>query len=324
MTHHLMRMLFSFSAALVASSTVLAQSYPAKPIRLVTPYSPGGAGDWVARVSTDRVSQALGQPFVIEPRPGAGGNIAAESVVRAPADGYTLLFATPLLAINATLYRKLSFDPAKDLVPIAVLGYGPYVLYASGSVPAKNAGELVAMAKQKPGADQLRVARHRHRPASGRRAPRPDGWCRVHARAVQGLRAGASGSCLGTGALFPERHRRGRRLFEERPGEDARLHLARADEGVPRRADRLGDGAGLRGAGLVRLRRVPLGHRVRSWSGSTPRRSRSTSSPEFAAQLEKRGLVAQTFNLAQAREFFSRETERWGRAVKASGAKIDE
>jgi len=95
-----------FGAALLASGAALAQSYPAKPIRLVTPYSPGGAGDWVARTATDRISQALGQPFVIEPRPGAGGNIAAESVVRASADGYTLLFATPLLAINATLYRS--------------------------------------------------------------------------------------------------------------------------------------------------------------------------------------------------------------------------
>ena len=96
-------------------------NYPTKPIRLVTPYSPGGAGDWVARTTTDRMAQALGQQFVIEPRPGAGGNIAAESVVRSPADGYTLLFATPLLAINATLYRKLSFDAARDLVPDSAL-----------------------------------------------------------------------------------------------------------------------------------------------------------------------------------------------------------
>src|SRR5688572_12690047 len=146
-----MNKLTFIAAALLASSAALGQSYPAKPIRLVTPYSPGGAGDWVARASTDRIAQALGQPFVIEPRPGAGGNIAAESVVRSAADGYTLLFATPLLPINATLYRKLSFDPAKDLHLIAVVATGPYVLYAAGSVPAKDAGELVALAKQKPG-----------------------------------------------------------------------------------------------------------------------------------------------------------------------------
>src|SRR6185436_5590092 len=144
-----MKILALLGAAL--STVALAQNYPAKPIRLVTPYSPGGAGDWVARTATDRIAQALGQPFVIEPRPGAGGNIAAESVVRASADGYTLLFATPLLAINATLYRKLSFDASRDLVPIAVIATGPYVLYASGSLPIKSAGELVAMAKQKPG-----------------------------------------------------------------------------------------------------------------------------------------------------------------------------
>src|SRR5262245_56469872 len=106
---------------LLVSTTALAQTYPSKPMRLVTPYSPGGAGDWGSRTATDRMAQALGQQFVIEPRPGAGGNIAAESVVRSAADGYTLLFATPLLAINATLYRKLTFDATRDLIPIGVI-----------------------------------------------------------------------------------------------------------------------------------------------------------------------------------------------------------
>jgi tripartite-type tricarboxylate transporter receptor subunit TctC len=314
---------FSIAAALFVSTTVFAQNYPAKPIRLVTPYSPGGAGDWVARVSTERVGQALGQQFVLEPRPGAGGNIAAESVVRAPADGYTLLFATPLLAINATLYRKLSFDPAKDLVPIAVVGYGPYVLYASGSLPVKNAGELVAMAKQKPG--QINYAS-----LGIGTGPHLGG-------ALLGLIGGAEFVHVpykGFGQALPDLA-------------SGQVHFSLNGIGAADAFLKNGQVKMLGFTSLERMKAYPdvptvaetvPGYEVLGWYGfaapaATPRPIierlnaevvKVASSPDFAAQLEKRGMIAQTFNLAQAREFFSRETERWGRAVKASGAKIDD
>jgi tripartite-type tricarboxylate transporter receptor subunit TctC len=318
-----MRILALISAALVISSAALAQSYPTKPIRLVTPYSPGGAGDWVARVSTERMAQALGQQFVLEPRPGAGGNIAAESVVRAPADGYTLLFATPLLAINATLYRKLTFDPAKDLVPIAVVGYGPYVLYATGSLPVKTAGELVALAKQKPGTinyASLGIGTGPH--LGGVLLGLVGGAEFVHVpykgfgQALPDLASGQvhfSLNGIGAADAFLKNGQVKILGFTSHERMKAYPDIPTVAESVP-------------------------GYEVLGWYGfaapaGTPRAIverlnaevlKLTSSPDFASQLEKRGLIAQTFTLSQAREFFTLETERWGRAVKASGAKIDD
>jgi|SRR5882672_262130 len=318
-----MKKLALLGAALLASSSALAQSYPAKPIRLVTPYSPGGAGDWVARVSTDRMAQALGQQFVIEPRPGAGGNIAAESVVRAAADGYTLLFATPLLTINATLYRKLSFDPAKDLVPVAVIASGPYVLYATGSLPVTSAGELVALAKQKPGTinyASLGIGTGPH---------------------LGGVLLGLMGSAEFTHVPYKGF---GQALPDLASGQ---VHFSLNGIGA---ADAFLKSGQVRMLGFTSLERmkaypdVPTvaesvpGYEVLGWYGfaapaGTPRAiverlnaeaAKASGAPDLAAQLEKRGLIPQTFNLLQAREFFSRETERWGRAVKASGAKIDD
>jgi tripartite-type tricarboxylate transporter receptor subunit TctC len=315
---------FAFvAAALLASGAAVAQNYPTKPIRLVTPYSPGGLADWVSRMSTDRVAPGLGQQFVLEPRPGAGGNIAAESVVRASPDGHTLLFATPLLAINATLYRKLPFDPAKDLIPVAVIAYGPYVLYATGSLPAKDAGELVALAKQKPGAinyASLGVGTGPHLGA-----------------VLLGLMGGAEFTHVpykGFGQALPD-------LVS------GQVHFSLNGIGVADGFLKTGQVKVLGFTSLERMKAYPdvptvaetvPGYEVLGWYGfaapaGTPPAIverlnaevvKVTSTPDFAAALEKRGLVAQTFNLAQTREFFGRETERWGRAVKASGAKIDE
>jgi tripartite-type tricarboxylate transporter receptor subunit TctC len=318
-----MKKLSVIAAALLVAIAAFAQSYPAKPIRVITPYAPGGASDWVARVLTDRVGQALGQQFVLEPRPGAGGNIAAESVVRAPADGYTLLFATPLLAINATLYRKLSFDPAKDLVPIAVVGYGPYVLYATGSLPVKNAGELVALAKQKQG--QINYAS-----LGIGTGPHLGG-------VLLGLVGGAEFVHVpykGFGQALPDLA-------------SGQVHFSLNGIGAADAFLRNGQVKILGFTSAERMKAYPdiptvaetvPGYEVLGWYGfaapaSTPRAIverlnaevvKVTSSPDFAAQLEKRGLIAQTFNLDQARDFFRRETEVWGRAVKASGAKIDD
>ena len=318
-----MRKLTFIVAALLASGAALGQSYPAKPIRLVTPYSPGGAGDWVARASTDRIAQALGQPFVIEPRPGAGGNIAAESVVRAPADGYTLLFATPLLPINATLYRKLSFDPSKDLHLIAVVATGPYVLYAAGSVPAKSAGELVALAKQKPG--QINYAS-----LGIGTGPHLGG-------VLLGLMGGAEFTHVpykGFGQALPDLA-------------SGQVHFSLNGIGVADAFLKTGQIKMLGFTSLQRMKAYPdvptvsetvPGYELLGWYGfaapaGTPQPiidrlnaevAKVTSSPEFADQVEKRGLIPQAYSQAQVREFFGRETERWGKAVKASGAKIDD
>ena len=129
-----------------------ADSFPDKPVMLVVPFPPGGPTDAMARTLAAEASSLLGQPMIVENRGGAGGNIGAEFVARAPADGQTLLFGTSgPLAINASLYRKLNYDPAKSFAPIIQVGHLPNILVVNPSVPAKNMQELIAYAKAHPG-----------------------------------------------------------------------------------------------------------------------------------------------------------------------------
>jgi tripartite-type tricarboxylate transporter receptor subunit TctC len=140
------------AAALPAVARIAwAQAYPSRPVHIVVGFSPGGATDIVARVIGQWLSERLGQQFVIENRPGAGGNIGAEAVVRAPADGYTLLQASSANAINATLYDKLSFDFIRDMTPVGGIMRVPNVMEVNPSVPVKTVSEFIAYAKANPG-----------------------------------------------------------------------------------------------------------------------------------------------------------------------------
>ena len=132
-----------------------AQTYPARPVRIIVGFAAGGANDIVARLMGQWLSERLGQPFVIENRPGAGSNIATEAVVRAPPDGYTLLLVGPANAINATLYDKLNFNFIRDIAPIASIIRGALVMLVHPSVPAKTVPEFIAYAKANPGQAQL-------------------------------------------------------------------------------------------------------------------------------------------------------------------------
>ncbi len=139
-------------AAIVASSGARAQSYPTGSIRLLVAFTPGGPSDVLARIVGERMSLRLGQPVVIENRPGAGGNVAAEIVANAPADGYTLLNANnSILATNAALYRHLPFDPLRDFAPISLIGSQPNILVVHPSLPVHSVADLVALAKAEPG-----------------------------------------------------------------------------------------------------------------------------------------------------------------------------
>src|SRR5205823_8959485 len=120
-------------------------------VRIIVGFSAGGAGDVVARLLGQCLSERLGQPFIIENRPGAGGNLAIEAAVRAAPDGYTLLYFTPASAINATLYDNLNFNFIRDIAPVARIGYQPDVMEVNPSVPAKTVPEFIAYAKANPG-----------------------------------------------------------------------------------------------------------------------------------------------------------------------------
>ncbi len=141
------------AAAVLAplSRRATAQAYPSRPVRLILGYPPGGSADITARLIGQWLSERLGQPVVIESRPGGGTNIATEAVVRAPPDGYTLLLVAPANAINASLYEKLSYNFIRDIAPVAGLIRFPNVIVLNPSVPATTIPELVAYAKASPG-----------------------------------------------------------------------------------------------------------------------------------------------------------------------------
>jgi tripartite-type tricarboxylate transporter receptor subunit TctC len=143
----------AFAALAVASGPALAQQpYPNKPIRLVVGFPPGGGVDIIARAISHELGTELGQPIVIDNKPGAGGNLAAEQVAHAPADGYTLVIgAVSTFAISASVYRNLHYDVLKDLAPVAVVASVPNVLVVNSAVPAHNVRDLIALAKKTPG-----------------------------------------------------------------------------------------------------------------------------------------------------------------------------
>ena len=129
-----------------------AQSYPNKPVTLVVAFTPGGPSDVLARIVGKKMQEILGQPFIIENRPGAGGNIAAEQVARSAPDGLTLLMGNnSILATNAALYKKINFDPEKDFIPISLIGTQANILVVNPKVQANSMAELIALAKKDPG-----------------------------------------------------------------------------------------------------------------------------------------------------------------------------
>jgi tripartite-type tricarboxylate transporter receptor subunit TctC len=138
-------------ATAASMGSTSAQDYPTRPVKWVVGYPPGGATDIIARLLGQRLSERLGQQFVIENKPGAGNNIATESVINAEPDGYTLLFVNPANYINASLYANLKFNVIRDIAPIAAFNRVPNVMTVNNNVPAKTAAEFIAYVKANPG-----------------------------------------------------------------------------------------------------------------------------------------------------------------------------
>ncbi len=138
-------------AAMLAGATTHAQNYPARAVRLVVPYVPGGGTDFTARVIAPKLSEALGQQVVVENRPGGGTNIGSDLVAKAAPDGYTLLMAGAANAINMSLYAKLPYDTLRDFAPVSLSVKGANVLLVHPSLPVKNLKELLALARAQPG-----------------------------------------------------------------------------------------------------------------------------------------------------------------------------
>jgi tripartite-type tricarboxylate transporter receptor subunit TctC len=149
--HQFLRLAAGAAALPITSRIARAESYPTRPVRIVVGWPPGGVADIVARLMGQWLSERLGQPLVIENRPGAGSNIGTEAVARAAPDGYTLLLATTPNAFNATLYDKLNFNFIRDIAPVARIDRGAGVIVVNPSFPAKSLSEFIAYTNANPG-----------------------------------------------------------------------------------------------------------------------------------------------------------------------------
>jgi tripartite-type tricarboxylate transporter receptor subunit TctC len=140
-----------FAAVASFATLAVAQPYPNRPIRMIVPFAPGGATDIIARTVAQKLSDRVGQPVVVENKPGAGTTVGNAEVAKARPDGYTLLFAPTPFVISQVVYPTLPYDPRKDFAPVSLLATSPFILVTNATVSARNVGELVAQAKAKPG-----------------------------------------------------------------------------------------------------------------------------------------------------------------------------
>ncbi len=148
---HPFRLVAAALAVLVASSTAVAQSYPAGPVRVIVPFPPGGGVDGAGRLISQKLSEALGRQFVVDNRPGANGMIGSELAAKAAKDGYTLMVNGANFVTTPSLYSKVTYDPVRDFEPVSLVALAPNVLVVHPSLPAKSVKELVALAKVRPG-----------------------------------------------------------------------------------------------------------------------------------------------------------------------------
>ncbi|HTG97962.1 MAG TPA: tripartite tricarboxylate transporter substrate binding protein [Burkholderiales bacterium] len=308
---------------MLSIGTAFAQSYPDKPVRLLLTFAAGGQADILARSVTEKMRASFPQPILVEARPGAGGNLAMEATAKAPPDGYTLVFGTPAVAINGALYRKLSYDPVKDLVPLSLAAWGPYIVYVSGTVPVNNVAELIAYAKARPG--KLNYAsvgvgsgthlaavlftlaagvEMTHVPYKGIQQVAPD----LVSGEVQ-----FTFNAYGPLAQFVQSGR-------------VKMIATTASRRIPS----LPELPTIAESGLP-------GFEAAGWYGffttaGTPRPVleklnaeivRAVSSPDLSAKIEGMGLVPSPQSLEEAARFVAAETTKWTRAVKASGASAD-
>ena len=146
-----LRKLLTILAASVWTATVFAQAYPSKPLKLVTPFPPGGSADVIARLAADRLSEGLGQPVIVDNRPGAGGLVGNEFAAKQPPDGYTLLLITGAYPVQGAMLKSLPFDPLRDIAMVSMLTSYPFVISVRPDSPFKSLGDIVAAAKANPG-----------------------------------------------------------------------------------------------------------------------------------------------------------------------------
>ena len=306
----------------IVSGIVLAQTYPTRPVRLIVPFGPAGATDITARLIGQWLSERLGQQFVIENRPGAGSNIGTEAVVRAAPDGYTLgLFGAPS-AINATLYDRLNFNFLRDIAPVAPIVRFPNIMVVNPSIPSKTLPEFIAYAKTNPGKINMASPGSGSTPhVAGELFKVMTGTNLVHvpyrsvAAVMTDLLSGQVQLYFGTTASSLEYVRAGK--------------LRALAVTIERRLDALPD--------IPAVAEFVPGYEASAWFGvGTPRNTpvqiidklnkeinAGVADPKMKARLTDLGGIALRGSPSDFGKLIVEETEKWGKVVKLSGAKLD-
>jgi tripartite-type tricarboxylate transporter receptor subunit TctC len=299
-----------------------AQGYPTRPVRWVVGFPPGGSTDIVARIVAPWLSERLGQQVIVENKPGAGTNLAAQAVINAPPDGHTLLFVTPVNVINATLYGGLSFDFMRDIAPVAGIVSVPFVLVVNPAVPAMNVAELIEYAKANPGKISMCSA-------GVGSVPHMAGELFKLMTGVDMLHVPYRGSAPALTDLIGGHVQV---MFDAMP---ASLPLIRSGALRP-----LAVTTSTRSAALPDLATVAEtvhGYEASSWYGigapkGTPAEIIERLNREVAAGLENANVKArlleanvapQPFTSVQFGAHIAAETAKWGKVVRAVGAKVD-
>jgi tripartite-type tricarboxylate transporter receptor subunit TctC len=310
-------------ATALSAPSAKAQDYPSRPLRIIVPFSPGGAVDGPMRAIAEQLGRRLKQQVIIENRPGAGATIGSELVAKAPPDGYTLLLASQTNAISATLYSKLAFNPIDDFVGISLLGREPGALVVHPSLPANSVAELVALAKKDPG--KLNYASSGN--GSGQHLfmamfASMSGIQLTHVpykgsgQAVTDLLAGTVPMAI-PGAAAMVKHIKAGKL------------RALATTGVSR-SPQLPDVPTLAESGLT-------GYSAYVWMGllapkGTPKAivdklqaelKAALATPEVTTYMNDAGIESVGSTPAEMDAYFREERDRWARIVKETGAKID-
>ncbi len=298
--------------------TAYAQAYPARPMRVILPIGAGGVADLLMRLITEKMN--LGQPFVLDNRPGAGGNIGMEAVARASPDGYTLLLNGPSLAINGSLYKKLPFDPVKDFIPVGMVGTAPFAVFITGKLAAKNLTEFIAYAKANPGKlNYASIGTGSAGHLSGVMFCAAAGLDMVHVpyKSVQ-----AASVDLVAGSIHL--------IFNAYPPlspmlPDGKLKLLGFSS--PKRLQGYPDVPTLAETGLPGfetggwyLFAVPAGTPRDIQQRLNAEFVRATNLPEVSSGIIKAGFEPLPLGLDDTNRFLLKEIDQWGRAVKAAGA----
>jgi tripartite-type tricarboxylate transporter receptor subunit TctC len=315
-----LRLAASAVAVATVSRTARGQAYPTRPVRIIVGFTPGGTTDIAARLIGQWLSERLGQQFVIDNRPGAGSNIAAEAVVNAPPDGYTLLLVGAPNAINATLYDKLNFDFIRDIAPVAGIIRTALVMQVNPSVPAKTVAEFIAYANANPGKINMSSAGIGSAPhVAGELFKMMTGLNMVH---VPYRGASPSLSDLIAGQVQV--------TFESMPSSIGYIRAGTLRALAVTTAERSEALPAIPTVGEF----VP-GYEASIWYGvGAPKKTpvpvidklngeinAGLADPRLQARISELGGVPLKGSPAEFGTLISKETEKWGKVVKASGAK---